>query len=74
MKKENKQHFTEQGVRDEAVASVLQLNLEGRIQPVLCEEFSSTSPWGRFAKAAIQCPRSHKQCDFHKDLQKATTD
>lgn len=74
MKKKTNSISQSKELRDEAVASVLQLNLEGRIQPVLCEEFSSTSPWGRFAKAAIQCPRSHKQCDFHKDLQKATTD
>lgn len=56
------------------MVSVLQSNLEDRIQPVLFGEFSSTSPWGRFAKAAIQCPRSRKQYDFHKDLQKSTTD
>ncbi|KAM9040991.1 uncharacterized protein AAG666_007994 [Megaptera novaeangliae] len=71
--KRNKENRTsisqEHRASDEVAANALQ-RLEGRVRSRCSEGFSSAFLWGRFGAVASQCPKSHRQCGFRKDLTK----
>lgn len=63
------QHVTRVLSQRRVAASALQSPV-GRTRSGCSEGFSSAFLWGKFGAAASQCPKSQRQCGFHKDLVK----
>lgn len=68
--KENRTSISQVYQASDAVAANALQSLEGKIHSGCSEGSSSASLWGRFGAVASQCPKSHRQCGFHKDLRK----
>lgn len=68
--KENRTSTSQEHRASDEVAANASQSLEGRIRSGCSEGSSSAFLWGRFGAVASQCPKSHTQCGFHKDLTK----